>query len=181
MSGHWIINVARAEIAGRTILVAAVLDHETREIINIGAGTNPASALGGAFCGAVDRIGPPRIVDLDHSREMDVVAQEAAKLGAEVRRGQTRSPRWKAIWKREHARALSVALGSSAGSLPPLPLGDEAFRDRAVRVATILDGVSVSQAVAILNEAQGLIQGSSTFRADQLIREVRSHAPASDE
>ena len=109
MAAHWIIDVARVEIAGRTVFVAAALDHETWEIINIDAGTMPESALGGAFGGAVIRVGPPQIVELDRGREMDVVAQEAAKLGAEVRRRPPRSPTWAACWGREYARALSVA------------------------------------------------------------------------
>lgn len=85
MAGRWIIDVARAEIAGRTIFVAAVLDLETREIIAIDTGTFAGSALGGAFGGAVFARGAPKMVVLDQGEDSDVVAREAAKLGAEVR------------------------------------------------------------------------------------------------
>lgn len=87
MAERWIVDAASVEIAGRTIFVAAVLDLETRLIIAMDTGTRADSALGGAFGAAVFGLGAPDVVVLDQGHDADIIAQEAAKLGAEVRRG----------------------------------------------------------------------------------------------
>lgn len=85
MNKHWIMDVTRAEVAGRVIFVSAVVDAESREIIATDTGTIAGSAVGGAFGGAVFAHGAPDSLAIDNGRDFAVVVREAAKLGVEVR------------------------------------------------------------------------------------------------
>jgi len=85
MGGRWIIDVVRTAIAGHPLFVAAVLDLETREIIDTEVSADAGSAMMAAFEGVVFALGVPELVVLDHGADGDAVAREAARLGAGVR------------------------------------------------------------------------------------------------
>ena len=85
MAERWIIEAARFDIAGHALFGAAVIDLDTREIIDTDVSAAADTAMLAVFCSAVFQLGAPEVVVLDHGTDGDAVAREAAKLGAEVR------------------------------------------------------------------------------------------------
>lgn len=85
MRERWIIDVARTAIAGHTLFVAAVIDLETREIIDTDVSVGADTAMMTAFSSAVFYLGAPEVVVVDRGADAAAVAREAIKLGAEVR------------------------------------------------------------------------------------------------
>ncbi len=92
MAERWIIDVASVKIAGHTLYVAAVIDLDTREIICHDTSAFAGSAMLAAFGCAVFHLGAPELVVIDQGIAGIAVAQEAAKLGAEVRDTQGGTP-----------------------------------------------------------------------------------------
>lgn len=85
MSKHWIMDVTRAEVAGRTFHLAAIVDGETKKIITTALDIRAGRALGDAFRIAVGAQGVPGSLTVGDGEGYAVVAREAAKLGVEVR------------------------------------------------------------------------------------------------
>ena len=83
---RWIIDVARMDNFGHPLFVAAVIDLETKEIIDTELSADPDTAMMTAFGSAVFYLGAPEVVVIDNGVAGDAVAREAAKMGAEVRR-----------------------------------------------------------------------------------------------
>lgn len=84
MAERWIVEAAQVKIAGHTLYVAAVIDLNTKEIIDHDTSAFAGSAMLVAFGSAVFHLGAPELVVIDQGIAGSAVEQEAAKLGAEV-------------------------------------------------------------------------------------------------
>lgn len=86
MAERWIIEAVRTEITGHPLYVAAVIDLDTREIIDTDVSGAADTGMVAVFCSAFFHLGVPKVVVIDQGADGDAVAREAARLGAEVRR-----------------------------------------------------------------------------------------------